>query len=194
MFAAIPILIATPLTLERGIFEAVSAFTTTGASALPRLVDVPAEHHLVARAAAMGRRAADAGQRDRHPVADLRRGGLRVARLGNRRRHGRRAQTIELCPARHPAAVWRADGACLVLLLFARIPAFDALCLALSTVSTGGFMPRDGTIALYGSVMAELVLSVFMFLGAVSIFWTHTCSAGASARRRRAVSRFTSPG
>jgi trk system potassium uptake protein TrkH len=61
--------------------------------------------------------------------------------------------------------------ACFVLLTFFGIPTFDALCLALSTLSTGGYMPRDGAIALYGSPGAELTLTVFMFLGAVSIVW-----------------------
>jgi trk system potassium uptake protein TrkH len=61
--------------------------------------------------------------------------------------------------------------ACFVLLTLFGIPSFDALCLALSTLSTGGFMPRDGSIALYGSPAAELTLTVFMFFGAVSIVW-----------------------
>jgi trk system potassium uptake protein TrkH len=61
--------------------------------------------------------------------------------------------------------------ACFTLLLSATIPPFDAFCLSLSTLSTGGFMPRSGTIALYGSSFAELVLAIFMFLGAVNLFW-----------------------
>ena len=32
-------------------------------------------------------------------------------------------------------------------------------------------MPRSGTIALYGSSSAELVLSIFMFLGAINLLW-----------------------
>lgn len=61
--------------------------------------------------------------------------------------------------------------ACFIALVFAGIPAFDAFCLSLSTLSTGGFMPREGTVALYGSPVAELFLSVFMIAGAVSIVW-----------------------
>ncbi len=60
---------------------------------------------------------------------------------------------------------------CFMLLYFAKIPSFDAFCLSLSTLSTGGFMPRSGTISLYGSPLAELILAIFMFFGAVSIFW-----------------------
>ena len=60
---------------------------------------------------------------------------------------------------------------CFVLLWIFGIPSFDALCLALSTLSTGGYMPREGSIGLYGSPLAELTLAIFMFLGAVSVIW-----------------------
>ncbi len=60
---------------------------------------------------------------------------------------------------------------CFLLLLLFDIPAFDAVCLSLSTLSTGGYMPRAGSISLYGSPLAELTLAIFMFLGAVSIIW-----------------------
>jgi len=67
---------------------------------------------------------------------------------------------------------------CFLGLLLSGLPAFDAFCLSLSTVSTGGFMPREGTIALYGSSMAEIVLAVFMLLGAVSIVWVQAVIFG----------------
>ena len=67
---------------------------------------------------------------------------------------------------------------CFLGLLLSGLPAFDAFCLSLSTVSTGGFMPREGTIALYGSSMAEIVLAIFMLLGAVSIVWVQAVIFG----------------
>jgi len=57
---------------------------------------------------------------------------------------------------------------CMVGLWLSGVPGFDAICLALSTVSTGGFLPVDGTISQYGNASAEFVLSVFMLLGALS--------------------------
>lgn len=60
---------------------------------------------------------------------------------------------------------------CYILLLIFGIPSFDAFCLSLSTLSTGGYMPRDGSISLYGSPLAEITLAIFMFLGAVSVIW-----------------------
>ncbi len=60
---------------------------------------------------------------------------------------------------------------CYLLLLLFGIPSFDAVCLSLSTLSTGGYMPREGSISLYGSPLAEMTLAIFMFLGAVSVIW-----------------------
>ena len=60
---------------------------------------------------------------------------------------------------------------CYVLLVIFGISSFDAFCLSLSTLSTGGYMPREGALSLYGSPLAELTLAIFMFLGAVSLIW-----------------------
>lgn len=60
---------------------------------------------------------------------------------------------------------------CIVLLLLTGLPIFDAVCLAFATVSTGGFMPRPGTVGDYANPAAEMVLMVFMLLGATSILW-----------------------
>ena len=69
-------------------------------------------------------------------------------------------------------AVWWIYGAltiaCGALLWVTGVPAFDALCLALSTVSTGGFATTGGSIAAFDNMLAESVLVVFMLAGAVS--------------------------
>lgn len=57
---------------------------------------------------------------------------------------------------------------CVILLWATGIPTFDAMCIALSTVSTGGFMPVDGGLAVYDSAPAELVIAFFMIVGATS--------------------------
>lgn len=79
--------------------------------------------------------------------------------------------------------------ACYVLLLFFGIPAFDAACLSMSTLSTGGYMPREGSISLYGSPMAEMTLAIFMFLGAVSVIWVKALVE----RNRNILSRTNEP-
>jgi len=67
---------------------------------------------------------------------------------------------------------------CFLCLMLSGLPSFDAFCLSLSTVSTGGFMPREGTIALYGSTSAEFVLAIFMALSSISILWVRAVFSG----------------
>ncbi len=62
---------------------------------------------------------------------------------------------------------------CFAGLILTQIPIFDAICLALSTVSTGGFMPRNGAFSTYGSTPAMFVITIFMILGGISILWIH---------------------
>ena len=75
--------------------------------------------------------------------------------------------------------------ACILLLLVANVPAFDALCLAFSTVSTGGMTPRDGGLSGYGSVLIEPVLMLFMLYGATSILWHRILVTGETRLLRR---------
>jgi trk system potassium uptake protein TrkH len=58
-----------------------------------------------------------------------------------------------------------------LLLLLAGLPTLDAVCLALSAISTGGFMPRDGTLAIYANPLGELILAAAMLAGATSFLW-----------------------
>ena len=54
-------------------------------------------------------------------------------------------------------------------------PAFDALCLALSGVSTGGLTPRAGPLQLYIPPFAATVLGILCILGAmnVAVIWDY---------------------
>jgi trk system potassium uptake protein TrkH len=60
---------------------------------------------------------------------------------------------------------------CVILLFISGIPPFEAVCIALSTVSTGGFMPIDGTFAAYDNPFANGVVATFMLIGATSVVW-----------------------
>lgn len=57
------------------------------------------------------------------------------------------------------------------LLIIAGLPPFDAICLSFSTLSTGGFMPIDGTLAEYDNRLAELFIAIGMIVGATSVLW-----------------------
>jgi len=52
-----------------------------------------------------------------------------------------------------------------VLLLFGGMNLFDALCHSFGTLATGGFSPKNASIAFYQSPFIEYVIIVFMFLG-----------------------------
>ena len=57
---------------------------------------------------------------------------------------------------------------CFLALVAAGMPAFDSVAHALSTVSTGGFSTRDGSVGAFQNPLAEAVLIVFMLAGATS--------------------------
>lgn len=49
-----------------------------------------------------------------------------------------------------------------------QIPFFDALCISLSNISTGGFSIRNGNIASYHSVATESIVIAFMIIGSIN--------------------------
>ena len=62
--------------------------------------------------------------------------------------------------------------ACVLALWAAGMPVFDAICHAFSTMSLGGFSTHDTNIGFYHSPMIELVLMIFMIIAAMN-FATH---------------------
>src|SRR4030042_549262 len=57
----------------------------------------------------------------------------------------------------------------IVLLYFlARLELFDSICISFSTLSTGGFTPTTASIGAYANPLAEYIIMVFMFLGGAS--------------------------
>ena len=60
-------------------------------------------------------------------------------------------------------------GAEIVLLRFlARLPIFDSICISFATMPTGGFTPTTGSIGAYANPLAEYIIMVFMFLAGMS--------------------------
>lgn len=56
----------------------------------------------------------------------------------------------------------------IVLLLFGGMPVFDAICNACATAGTGGFSIRNSGISGYNSAYIEIVITVFMLLFAIN--------------------------
>lgn len=60
--------------------------------------------------------------------------------------------------------------ALIILLLLGGMTAFEALTHALSTVASGGFSIKNASMSAYGSLYLELVTLVFMFIASTSFF------------------------
>jgi len=60
-------------------------------------------------------------------------------------------------------------GAEIALLYFlARLPLFDSICISFTTMPTGGFTPTTTSIGAYNNPLAEYIIIVFMFLAGMS--------------------------
>jgi trk system potassium uptake protein TrkH len=57
----------------------------------------------------------------------------------------------------------------IVLLHFlARLELFDSICISFATIPTGGFTPTTASIGAYGNPLAEYIIMAFMFLAGMS--------------------------
>jgi len=65
-----------------------------------------------------------------------------------------------------------------ILLLLTGLSCFDALCHALTSVSTGGFSSRDGSVGSFDSRAVEWVIVSVMFLGATSFVLQYRVVSG----------------
>jgi trk system potassium uptake protein TrkH len=174
--AAPPFLLLTDLPNHLALFEATSAISTTGATAIGNLDSVPLS--------IIGWRAwlqwlGGLGTLISIIVvlAPSGAGGTPLLRLG-----GDAQQILENRVRGVFGAYIAVTLACFALLLAANITAFDAFALSLSTVSTGGMMPRPGTLTDYGAPMAEWVIGLFMLVGASSIMWHRLVATGRLGR------------
>lgn len=67
---------------------------------------------------------------------------------------------------------------CFIFLTISRVPIQDAFLLALTTVSSGGFVSSDTPLADIGSTFTDYVLIVFMILAGSSVIWQRYLLAG----------------
>lgn len=171
-----PFLLLTDLPLHLALFEATSAITTTGATAIENLAAVPLSiigwrawlQWLGGLATLMSIIVV---------LAPAGAGGTPLLRLG-----GDMQQILENRVRGVFGAYVAVTLACFALLLASNIEAFDAFALALTTVSTGGMMPRPGTLSDYGAPLAEWAIGLFMLVGASSLMWHRLVATGRLGR------------
>jgi trk system potassium uptake protein TrkH len=169
--AAIPFALRTDLGYLQALFESVSGFTTSGGTVL-RSISALGAAGIFWRAelqwlGGLATLVAFATIIARAGIGGLASRGF--AAVGAFNRPGRDRVTESFRAIAVPYSLLTV--LCFGLLVIAGLPTFDAACLALSTVSTGGFMPVDGSLAGYGKPAAEVVIAIFMTLGATSIVW-----------------------
>lgn len=62
-----------------------------------------------------------------------------------------------------------------IFLLFAGMPFFDSLLQSLSTLSTGGFSPKNLSVGSYNSPVIDIIITVFMFIAGMNfvlLYWS----------------------
>jgi trk system potassium uptake protein TrkH len=60
-----------------------------------------------------------------------------------------------------------------ILLIFGKMPVFDAVCHSFSTLSTGGFSTRNDGIASFNSPFIKIVFTFFMFIAGTNMSLTY---------------------
>lgn len=173
--AAVPLLLYQPsLGYTYAYFEAMSGLTTTGATALSGLDQLPASinlwRHLLSWLGGMGILVL--------AVAILPLLGVGGMQLFKAETPGP-IKDAKLTPriretARNLWLIYTALTAVCGLLLYylGGMSAFDAVCHAMSTLSLGGFSTRDASVGHFDSPLIEIILIVFMLIAATN-FATH---------------------
>lgn len=150
-------------------FEAMSGFTTTGATILEAVEDLPRSallwRSLTQWLGGMGVIALF--------VAILPRLGVGGSQLFDREFPGPLPERLRprfTTTARILWAIYVAFTAVEIALLYllAKLPLFDSTCISFSTLSTGGFTPTSASIGFYGNPLAEYIIMAFMFLAGMN--------------------------
>ncbi|MEX1109150.1 MAG: potassium transporter TrkG, partial [Dongiaceae bacterium] len=157
------------LSFTDAVFEAVSGFTTTGATVIVGLDELPKSilyyRQQIEWLGGMGIIV--------HAVAILPILGIGGMSLYKAETPGpMKDQKLTPRITQTAKALWAIyvslTTACVAAYWLAGMNLFDAVAYAFSTVSTGGFSPYDASLAHFDSMAIEAVATVFMFLGGAS--------------------------
>jgi trk system potassium uptake protein TrkH len=165
LFGALPYVFL-GLSFVDAFFEAMSGFTTTGASILEVVEELPKSallwRSLTQWLGGMGVIALF--------IAILPRLGVGGSQLFEFEATGPMPERLRPRFSTTARLLWTIyvgfTAAQIALLYFlARLPLFDSICVSFTTLSTGGFAPITAGIGGYASPLAEYIIIVFMFLG-----------------------------
>ncbi len=150
-------------------FEAMSGFTTTGATILEKVEILPKSvllwRSLTQWLGGMGVIALF--------IAILPRLGVGGSQLFEREFPGPMPERLRPRVKTTARILWRIYVAFtlaeIALLYFlAKLKLFDSICISFCTLPTGGFTPTTGSIGFYANPLAEYIIMVFMFLAGTS--------------------------
>lgn len=169
LFGMLPfIFCSTPQSVTVSFFEAISDFTTTGACAL---TDVASMSHAVTMWRALMQWLGGLGiilftlavLPMLNSAAGMQMFNNEISCITHDKLRPRISQTA--------IALWKLyialTAACALLLWLGPMDAFDAVCHAFGTLSTGGFSSSPTGIDVYDSVYVKIVITVFMILGGI---------------------------
>lgn len=177
VIAALPLMRAGGTDYLTALFETVSGFTTTGATALERVGSVGLSG-IFFRAELQWLGGFVTLVTVTTVLAASGLGGLTRSQAALVSGVDDRAGRLVTAAGRILIAYLAVTTGCVILLFVSGIPPFEAVCISLSTVSTGGFMPIDGTFSAYGNPFANGVVAIFMLIGATSIVWHRMVAEG----------------
>ena len=167
LFAALPFAFgALPLSYVDGVFEAVSGLTTTGATTIARLDDAP-KGMLLWRALLnwMGGMGIIGMAIVLLPFLQV--GGMQLFRTESSDRSDKVLPGTRQTALAMITVYLSLDVACALAYWFGGMGAFDAICHAMATISTGGFSTHDASFAYFHSRFIFWSATIFMFLGAL---------------------------
>ena len=170
LFGMIPFLLCrTHLSVTDAFFETMSGFTTTGASVLESLSNVPKSillwRCIIQWIGGMGIILFTLAV---VPMLNYQ-GGIQ---LFNAEVTGITHDKLRPRVSSTAKSLWLVyivlTVAIIVCLCFSEMSTFDAFCYGLSTMSTGGFATSDMSVVATSSMYVKIVMCVFMFLGGVN--------------------------
>lgn len=179
-FGMIPFLVCgTHLSVTDAFFETMSGFTTTGASVLDSLSDVP-KSILLWRCIVqwIGGLGIILFTLAVVPMLNYK-GGMQ---LFNAEVTGITHDKLRPRVSDTAKSLWMVyiilTSILFLLLLCSEMSFFDSVCYALSTMSTGGFATQDSALSATDSMYIKSVLAIFMFLGGVNFALIFKASQG----------------
>lgn len=169
LFASLPFIFSTVTSsYADSLFEAISALTTTGASVIIGL-DYAPKGLLLWRALLQWMGGIGIIVMAMTVLPLLRIGGMQLFRSEF---SDRSEKVLPKVSQITKAIFWTYTGLtvlCAVLLWYAGMNAFDSICHAFTSVSTGGLSNYDASIAHFNSSLIESILIIFMVLGAAPL-------------------------